>query len=510
MPTRGIILGLALALWVSLFTFFNDTVIRQPLMTGNLMPTSVYGLLVVLTLCGGWWAASRLPGGGLSRADLAVMVVLATAACAWPGSNFFRPFVGSVGHPVNLAKSESAWQHNEVFSYVPGGSPRLAPGQVHNWRGLGEKLLQLERDSRVATRPRPGSRSDPAIDISPVLLERILVTPADRPVPPDVYRPLLNRLNLAITRETLVDTDLTDRAALDRLNRAVLVEAYPEHIDPIPPGNGVLLAGGQEVPDVTGRLVTGSDRREGYRPSNVPWSAWWPVLRLWGGVALCLAVAGLCLAVIVHPQWSRHEMLPYPLVRFVEELTRPARVDSDADSRVATQRGPGTRSVPASVTLASRVPRPSGGPHQPPLPPRPPHRPDPPSRQRAPRVVPRLPRHPPPLRLHRLRVRLPQRRGQVRLVRTLPPHRLLLRDRLRLLHPRRRIVLPGHLGHRLGRTPRRRGVARRLPGQQLPRTRGRLAPPRRGLPRLRPHHHLPRPTLLQPRRPRCYRPAKLQ
>ena len=91
MPTRGIILGLGLALWVSLFTFFNDTVIRQPLMTGNLMPTSVYGLLVVLTLGGGWWAASRLPGGGLSRADLAVMVVLATAACAWAGEQLLPP-----------------------------------------------------------------------------------------------------------------------------------------------------------------------------------------------------------------------------------------------------------------------------------------------------------------------------------------------------------------------------------------------------------------------------------
>ena len=313
MPTRGIILGLGLALWVSLFTFFNDTVIRQPLMTGNLMPTSVYGLLVVLTLGGGWWATSRLPGGGLSRADLAVMVVLATAACAWPGSNFFRPFVGSVGHPVNLAKSESAWQHNEVFSYVPGGSPRLAPGQVHDWRGFAETL-------RNGDAPRPAI----PLDLDPALLDRILDAPPDQPVPPDAYRPLLNRLNLAITRESLTDTDLNDRATLDRLNRAALIVAFPEHIDPIPPGNGVLLAGGQDVSDVTGRLVTGSDRREGYQPSNVPWSAWWPVLRLWGGVALCLALAGLCLAVIVHPQWSRHEMLPYPLVRFVEELTRPS------------------------------------------------------------------------------------------------------------------------------------------------------------------------------------------
>ena len=343
MPTRGIILGLGLALWVSLFTFFNDTVIRQPLMTGNLMPTSVYGLLVVLTLGGGWWAASRLPGGGLSRADLAVMVVLATAACAWPGSNFFRPFVGSVGHPVNLAKSESAWQHNEVFSYVPGGSPRLAPGMVHDWRGFAYKLETSQPGPIKPLLPVGVDRTNEQTDFARMLL-RVIDFPADQPIPPDLYRPILNRLNLFITRDVLYDdrqargfdfepqtrawieqleAGTIARADLDRLNRRLLELAYPDHLHPVPPGEGVLLAGGQEVPGVTGRLVTGSDRREGYRPSNVPWSAWWPILRLWGGVALCLAGAGICLAVIVHPQWSRHEMLPYPLVRFVEELTKP-------------------------------------------------------------------------------------------------------------------------------------------------------------------------------------------
>ena len=127
-----------------------------------------------------------------------------------------------------------------------------------------------------------------------------------------------------------------------------------------------MLAGGQELPGVTGRLVTGSDRRAGYRPSNVPWSAWWPVLRLWGGVALCLAGAGVCLAVIVHPQWSRHEMLPYPLVRFVEELTRPSnsrdatrpRRNDDVSSTSTSTKNENDAAVqPVTPSLAwSRVP----------------------------------------------------------------------------------------------------------------------------------------------------------
>ena len=35
-----------------------------------------------------------------------------------------------------------------------------------------------------------------------------------------------------------------------------------------------------------------------------------------------LGLASLCLALIVHPQWSRHELLPYPIARFVSEITR--------------------------------------------------------------------------------------------------------------------------------------------------------------------------------------------
>ncbi|MEM7625221.1 MAG: DUF6785 family protein [Planctomycetota bacterium] len=207
MPVVGLILGLVLALWISVFTLFNDAYLEQPLMTGNLMPTSVYGpaVLMVLVACG--FSVRGLTRRQIfGRRDLVAMVLIASAACAWPGTNYLRTFVGSTGNVANLAKTQDQWRDADVMKHLP---------------------------------------------------------------------------------------------------------------------SGVLLADGHDTPGVTDGLTLGAENPDDYDPANVPWGAWWPVLRLWGGVALLLGLAGVCLGLIVHPQWARYEKLPYPLVRFVEELSRP-------------------------------------------------------------------------------------------------------------------------------------------------------------------------------------------
>ena len=222
MPVLGIILGLILAVWISIFTLFNDGYLQQPLMTGNLMPTSVYGPAVLLALvaCGTMWR--RLGERELvSRRDLVALIVIATAACAWPGTNFLRTFVGSTGYVANLAKTHDNWTSAEVLSYVPEGL-LLAEGQ-----------------------DTPG--------------------------------------------------------VTDTLNFGV--ESTPVEVEK------------------NGEVVT--EQRQLFALDNVPWAEWWPVLRIWGGLALLFGLASVCMGVIVHPQWSRYERLPYPLVRFIEELSKP-------------------------------------------------------------------------------------------------------------------------------------------------------------------------------------------
>jgi len=119
-------------------------------------------------------------------------------------------------------------------------------------------------------------------------------------------------------------------------NRAIIDSTFDQLVAPYPRGEGVLVLGGRADPDVVEILAFGwGDRYDVRHPSDtawalqtIPWAAWWPTLRLWGGVGILVGLGSLCLAMIVHPQWSRRELLTYPIARFVHELT-----DTDADGR---------------------------------------------------------------------------------------------------------------------------------------------------------------------------------
>lgn len=54
--------------------------------------------------------------------------------------------------------------------------------------------------------------------------------------------------------------------------------------------------------------------------SEVPWKAWRSPLLFWIPIILSLWIALVCLAVVVHRQWSDHEHLPYPIVTFTKSL----------------------------------------------------------------------------------------------------------------------------------------------------------------------------------------------
>lgn len=265
MPIVGLILGLLLAIWISVFTLFNDSYLQQPLMTGNLMPTSVYGPAVLLVLLTGGVLWKKLGERQIvGRRDVVVIIVIATAACAWPGTNFLRTFVGSTGNIANLAKTNDHWKSAPGIAWSEGSEE--TSGGVSGGGGV---------------------------------------------------------------------------------------------MDYVPPG--VLLGDGQEVPDVTDTLIAGveptefavvidgeekTQQRQVLAISNVPWESWWPVLRTWGGLALLLGLASVCLAVIVHPQWSRYEKLPYPLVRLIEELTKPK--DAPLSAKLTEENQPG--GTPAILT----------------------------------------------------------------------------------------------------------------------------------------------------------------
>lgn len=53
---------------------------------------------------------------------------------------------------------------------------------------------------------------------------------------------------------------------------------------------------------------------------QVPWEAWLPPFRTWLPMVFLSALCSICLALVVHKQWSQHELLPYPIAVFSNAL----------------------------------------------------------------------------------------------------------------------------------------------------------------------------------------------
>ncbi len=351
MTWRSILLGLALGVFVAGATYFNDTIIGQTMLIGNYLPVSVIGVVVGLLL--GVNPLLRLVprGWGLRPAEIVVITAVALAACAWPGSNCFRYFTPITAMPGRINQTNTAWQAIEVMSYLPGGSGLLAPGQVADWRALARAVTQASGGSAARAQP---------------LLHRLWRVASDQERQQWAAAAQAPRLSDRDTRALLaaVNRELADPACWDaatlgplppgtdshtriRRERRMLAQALPQLVRPLPAGSGALLAGGRSNTPALNGLVQGLNT-SGLLPLNqIPWRLWWPTLRLWGGTILLLGLASWCLALIVHRQWSQHELLPYPIAHFITHIN--ARTAAPA----AEGRFPAASSDPAPAADAA-------------------------------------------------------------------------------------------------------------------------------------------------------------
>jgi hypothetical protein len=331
MTRRAVALGLALGLLVSLATYFNDWVIGQTLLIGNFFPISVFGIATVLA-----FALNPLVGRvsgrlALSGAEIAVITALGLAACGWPGSNFYRYLTPITALPAHWLKTTPSWQSAHVMSYVPGASAELGEGHVQNfdllvskvaaaandpqpsaagqvWRSLSEDGRRLFKEAASRQRVDLGMTGDLTRSLNRALGDAGLYSEAAFaavPKPP--------ALAALCARSDLLPHEVV------RKNRWLLSAAFPDLVLPPPGGDGALVDGGRADPFVVDTLMQGRGSTNRLGLFALPWAAWWPTQRLWGGAALLLGLSSLCLALVVHPQWSRRELLPYPIVRFVQE-----------------------------------------------------------------------------------------------------------------------------------------------------------------------------------------------
>lgn len=334
MTTRAVLLGFLLGLAISVGTYFNDWVIGQTQLIGNHLPVSVFGIASLLLFAVvpalralGW----KRPLTGL---EILVMTAIGLAACGWPGSNFYRGFATVSALPAHWLKTSPAWQSNQVMSYVPGASSELGQGHVQDWRVLTDVLTRADTTSTPAGRFWESLTPEG---------QRLFAQAAREPQSlPGLTSELTRSLNEALRRpdldrpEVFVGISLPGQVAELRqraertpeatiaVNRALLVASFPGIVLPPPRGGGVLVAEGRADPFIVDTLLQGRSRTNRLSLAEIPWRAWAPTFALWGSVAFLLGICALALALIVHPQWSKRELLPYPIVRFLEEAAATA------------------------------------------------------------------------------------------------------------------------------------------------------------------------------------------
>lgn len=304
MTIRSITLGLLLALLTAGGAYFNDSVIHQTPLVGNFLPIAVLGPVILYLLLFDPWLSRGRQRIGLTGPELLVVIALALAGCAWPGSGYFRWFATNQALPAQLSNTQSQWQ--QVHSYIPGGSPRLAIGQIQQPRDWLDQIRVRAQTGHATAR---------------TLLETIEShAGVDRLLADEIFDSEDRHLLRSAANRFIMPEDLPYPQQVQR--RRQLVEAFPEHILPMPEGHGTLLLGGRFDEQITEGLRRGLDQKQ-VGIADVPWAAWWPVIFRWGGAALLVGLAMLCMGLIVHQQWSKHELLAYPIVRVFEKFVEP-------------------------------------------------------------------------------------------------------------------------------------------------------------------------------------------
>jgi len=134
MTFRAILIGLLLGLGIVVFGYFNDWVVQSAMVASDLVPISVYGLLVLGLLLVNP-LLKRLGGRHLKGAEWCVIVSLMLVACVVPGAGLMWNFSNSLVMPHHYQVTLPNWKSNRLIDYAPPVmlvEPGTHPGQQYD------------------------------------------------------------------------------------------------------------------------------------------------------------------------------------------------------------------------------------------------------------------------------------------------------------------------------------------------------------------------------------------
>lgn len=142
MRLRGVLLGLAGAVFIAAFGYYNDAIMQLTPLVGNHFPFSVFGLLFLFLLGVNPLLYRLHATWRFGKADLALATGLMLVACSLPGTGFMRGFQIKLTSTVYWSHQRPGWQKNNLLGYI---DPALLPADG-------------EYDERVIRGPRTGLR----------------------------------------------------------------------------------------------------------------------------------------------------------------------------------------------------------------------------------------------------------------------------------------------------------------------------------------------------------------
>ena len=155
MTLRAILIGLLLGLAIASLGYLNDWVLDQAYVASDLLPISVYGLLILgLLIANPLLRAIRTRQ--FSGREWCVIVALMLVACVVPGPGMMWTFSQTLALPHRHESITPGWQTKRVLEYAPGVAATVpALGPCHRkaldtiWR---REIIRDQRPTAVVGR----------------------------------------------------------------------------------------------------------------------------------------------------------------------------------------------------------------------------------------------------------------------------------------------------------------------------------------------------------------------